>query len=187
MEAELLRFPHKRIRAHVIKQYIQGRYKKVICFSCGNAAAELEAAGVDTLHIGDKGVLTPRQWFTQAEIADIWPGYFDATSGHLPIELMSILGSAYKAYLTQVMRLELPDLVYVPCGSGETLVCLKLAYPNKKFVAVYNLDKATEYSPRCPLNDLVKLLAEARIFHEGDIIKDGGDDHGKSGQEEEGL
>jgi hypothetical protein len=85
------------------------------------------------------------------------------------------------------MRLELPDVVYVPSGSGETLVCLKLAYPEKKFIAVYNLDAATEYSPRCPLNDFVKVMAEDRIFHSGIIIKDGGDDHGKARKEEKGL
>ena len=159
MEVELLRFPHKRIRAQIIKQYIEGRYKKAVCFSCGNAAMALEDAGVKTLHIGEHGVLKPQKWFTQAEIHEMFPDYFDATSGHLPAELMNMLANAYKNYLR-----ELPPEVYVPTGSGETLVCLKTAFPAVDFVAVYNLDKATEYGESCPLNALVKALAMDVIF-----------------------
>ena len=162
MGVKLLRFPHKRIRAHFIKQYMAQEGKtRAVCFSCGNAAAELETAGVDVLHIGAHGVLEPHKWFTQAEIKHIFPDYFDATSGHLPMELMYELGQAYAAHLGK-----LPETVYVPSGSGETVVCLKLAYPATHFVAVYNRDEATEYSPYCPLNALVRVLCD-------DIVLDG--------------
>ena len=163
MKYKLLRFPHKQLRACVIREYIRGRYDKVVCFSCGNAAKALEDAGVDTLHIGEMGVLEPHKWFTQAEIQKAFPTHFDATSGNLPVELMNKLAVTYRRYLTTTLdeykqQLE-DDVVYVPSGSGETLVCLKLAFPDKKFVAVYNLDKATEYSSECPLNGLVRALA----------------------------
>lgn len=159
MEVELLRFPHKRIRAQVIKEYMRGRYDRAVCFSCGNAARELEAAGVNVLHIGEKGDLVPTRWFTPREIAAAFDGYFDATSGHLPTDLMITLSEAYKNYFK-----ELPDTVYLPTGSGETLVCLKLAFPDTDFIAVYNLDKATEYDAACCLNKYVEIMASKIIF-----------------------
>lgn len=156
----LLRFPHKKIRAQVIKQYMQeSGYTKAVCFSCGNAADALIAEGVDTLHIGENGVLTPNKWFSPEEIANIWVGRFDATSGHLIHYLMEKIGKAYKEYLGT-----LPNIVYVPSGSGETLVCLKMAYPEIDFVAVYGLDKATEYNENAPLNTLVRILARDIYF-----------------------
>lgn len=159
MAVELLQFPHKIIRAKVIKDYMAGCYEKAVCFSCGNAAEALAGVGVDTLHIGPRGVLQPRKWFTPKEVKQAFPSHFDATSGHLTPDLMHEIGKAYRMALH-----ELPGTVYVPSGSGETLVCLKMVYPDKKFVAVYNLDEATEYSEEAPLNTLVRLLAEDIIF-----------------------
>ena len=94
------------------------------------------------------------------EIKNRFPTYFDATSGHLNIELMQQIGKKYKEYLG-----ELPSKVYVPTGSGETLVCLKLVYPKTKFIAVYNLGKETEYNENAPLNTLVRLLSEEIILN----------------------
>lgn len=162
MEVELLRFPHKRLRSVAIKQYMEkAGYRKAVCFSCGNAAQELARAGVDVLHIGPNGVLEPRRWFTQAEIANCFREYFDATSGHLPAELLKVLAKIYRGYLGEIGD----GRIYVPTGSGETLVCLKLAYPDKKFVAVYNLDASTEYNEAAPLNDLVRVLADEVVFY----------------------
>lgn len=155
---KLLRFEHKKIRANVIKEYI-GANKPVICFSCGNASRELKLAGLNVLDISPTGDLLALRWFTISEIKNKFPNYFDATSGHLDITLMGLIGKAYKENLGV-----LPSPCYVPCGSGETLVCLKLAYPNIDFVAVYNLDSATEYSDKAPLNDLVKVLAKDIIY-----------------------
>lgn len=165
MEAKtLLRFPHKEIRARAISDYMkEAGYTRAVCFSCGHAAQELEKVGVDVLHIGKRGKLTPNQWFTQAEITRDFNGYFDATSGHLPMDLMLNISVLFKRFLQN----KLNDVVYVPTGSGETLVCLKLAYPEKKFIAVYNLDEATEYCKYAPLNEMVKLLAEDITFANG--------------------
>ena len=158
---DLLTFPHKQIRSKVIKGYISGNFDKVVCFSCGNAGRALENEGLDVLHIGEEGVLTPNKWFTMQEIAHFFPDYFDGTSGHLSNELMQLVGDAYKEYLG-----ELPEVVYLPTGSGETLVCLKMAYPDVDFVAVYNLGKETEYSEYAPLNKLVELLSYDIIFND---------------------
>ena len=155
----LLVFPHKKIRSKVIKEYIDGEYDKIVCFSCGNAARALEDENLDVLHIGEEGVLNPLKWFTMKEVNHFFSEYFDGTSGHLSVELMELVGKAYKEYLG-----ELPDLVYIPTGSGETLVCLKMAYPNTDFVAVYNLGKETEYNENAPLNTLVRLLAYDIVF-----------------------
>ena len=155
---ELLRFPHKKIRAKVIENYL-GTNKDVICFSCGNASRELKLTSLRVLDISPNGDLIPNRWFSKKEIKSKFPQYFDATSGHLDLDLMYAIGLAYKEYLG-----ELPDVVYLPTGSGETLVCLKLVYPNTKFIAVYNLDAATEYSEFCELNELVKCLAYEIIY-----------------------
>lgn len=161
--SDLLRFPHKRLRAAAIREYMaEAGLARCVCFSCGNAAEALIAEGVDTLHIGPHGVLAPTRWFTPAQIARAFPGFFDATSGHLPLSLMTEIGQRYRAYLGG-----LPDVVRVPSGSGETLVCLKLAYPETDFVAVYNLDEATEYSAHAPLNSLVKALSKGVEFGNG--------------------
>lgn len=156
MAVEYLRFPHKRIRASEIKKYMKAAgYKKAVCFSCGNAARELQNVGVDVLHIGTQGDLVPNKWFKQEEINAIFPDYFDATSGHLPVQLMLNLAVRFREYLGNTV----PDIAYIPTGSGETLVCLKIAYPEKKFIAVYNIDDATKYEEAAPLNKLVELLA----------------------------
>lgn len=152
----LLIFPHKQIRAQAIKEYMErAGYERAVCFTCGNAADALAEAGVDVLHIGPRGDLIPGKWFTQADIHKAFPQYFDATSGHLPMELMLAIADRFRDHLQD----SLGDVAYVPTGSGETLVCLKLAYPDKEFVAVYDLNSATEYSEGAPLNKLVAALA----------------------------
>ena len=161
-----LKFPHKKIRAGVIKRYVGDR--PIVCLSCGNAAKELEAAGCEVLHIGEGGLLTPNRWLTQKEIAEMFPNYFDATCGHLPWELMVELSYVYRFFINQYLddsvvdRLNSEEEYDIMCGSGETLVCLKLAFPNTKFNAVYNVpeyEAETKYDEHAPLNGLVELLA----------------------------
>ena len=155
----LLRFEHKKIRAEVIKEYLKDKnYRGVVCFSCGNASRELKNVGLNVIDISVNGDLIANRWFKPSEVHEVFKDYFDATSGHLSIELMQLIGQAYKETLG-----DLPDINYIPSGSGETLVCLKLAYPDKNFVAIYNLDKATEYSEDATLNTMVKVLAKEVI------------------------
>lgn len=155
-------FPNKQIRAKVICDYLLNMpYRGCVCFSCGNASAALKAIGLDVIDISPTGDLLANRWWTQGDIARTWPDRFDATSGHLPISLMQKIGVAFAQHLNGLL-----DPIYeVPCGSGETLVCLKLAYPGIEFIAVYdNSEKATQYSAQAPLNGLVKLLAKEVII-----------------------
>lgn len=154
-----LTFPAKQLRAGVIASWCgAARVKHVVCFTCGNAASALRATGLDTvLEIGPRGELLAGTWWDQATIARYFPGYFDATSGHLPSELMNQLAVTYFNHLAQ----DLTEAAYdVPTGSGETLVALALAFPHKEFHAVYSSkDASCAYSPRAPLNALVRRLA----------------------------
>lgn len=156
---KLLRFDNKLIRAEVIKNFLAGKkYDGVVCFSCGNATRALKKVGLTTIDISPSGDFIANHWFTPSDVAAIFPTYFDATSGHLSLEVMELIGKAFKEHLG-----ELPNVNYVPSGSGETLVCLKLAYPDKKFVAVYNLDDATKFDEEATLNKLVSILADKII------------------------
>ena len=58
----------------------------------------------------------------------------------------------------------LPEHIFLPTGSGETLIELKMVYPKSRITAVYNLDDATEYDEACVLNSLVKALSEDIVF-----------------------
>ena len=70
--------------------------------------------------------------------------------------LMNILSDIYQ---NEFYYLEDEEEVVVPTGSGETLVCLAMAFPKVKFIARYNIDAATEYHEEAPLNKLVERLA----------------------------
>lgn len=141
----------KIIRANVIAQYIkEAGYRGVVCFSCGNAARALRAAGLMVVEVSPEGPLCPGKWWNPAEIHLVWPDLFDATSGHLPIPLMLKVARALRDHLG-----ELQEATYqVPTGSGETIVCLQWAYPDKRFVPLYGLGPETRYNNEAPLNDL---------------------------------
>jgi len=151
----MLRFPNKQIRSSVIADFVQrAGYRGCVCFSCGNASDALKNQGLYVLDVAPKGGLSANTWWTVDEIHKSWPDLFDATSGHLPTPLLNRIASAFKTFLGI-----LPEQRYeVPTGSGETIVCLKLAYPNTNFVPTYNLDEATKYNPQAPLNNLVEIL-----------------------------
>ena len=149
-------FPNKQIRANAIKEYCEKyNIKKLVCFSCGNASRSLKEVGLDVIDVSPNGDLEAKHWFTQREISELFPDRFDATSGHVPMELMIMISDHFKNYLK-----EIPEEIYLPTGSGETLVELKLAFPDTKIHAVYNINEATEYSEYCVLNNLVNVLAE---------------------------
>ena len=157
----MLRFPHKQLRAQVIADYLRecGRYEAgVVCFTCGNAAAALRAAGLYVVEVGPRGGLQAGRWWQPAQIARAWPTLFDATSGHLPLHLMAQVGAAYRGHLGP-----LAAAVEVPSGSGEGAVCLAMAYPATAFTAVFDDgEPATTYSDGAPLLPLVRKLCTVR-------------------------
>jgi len=151
----MLKFPNKKIRSAAILKYMQDAgISGAVCFSCGNASRELKKAGADVFDVSPFGCMRPNKWFTPAEIKKIWPDLFDATSGHLPLFLMIEISKLYKSFLGELENLE----YNVPTGSGETIFCLRMAYPKIKFKPVYNLDSATRYNSEAPLNYLVESL-----------------------------
>ena len=158
---KLMEFENKKIRAKVIKKYMdENNYTQAVCFTCGNASKELKKIGVNVLEISQHGDLTANKWFKISDIKNIFSNMFDATSGHLDIELMNLVSKEFKKELGELQE----NVLYVPTGSGETLVCLKMAYPKKEFVAVYNIDNATKYEKEAPLNKMVEACTKEIIY-----------------------
>lgn len=150
----------KRIRAEVIKKYMErtGK-KKAVCFTCGNAAKSLRETGVETLAIGEKEELKPGHWFTQIEIKNTFPEHFNATSGDIPIFLMEEIARRMRIAIGE----EPPREIRI--GSGETAVVMALAYPGKinEFVLVRDGGEETEYNKKATLNRLVEVIYRRRI------------------------
>jgi hypothetical protein len=162
--------PQKRLRATVIRTHVKATNAAgVVCFSCGNAAEALREWGdLTVVEVGARGPLQTDRWWTMTDIAAAFPGLFDATPGHLPLPMMAEVGRRLDVSYFREHPLGLEHEYKVPTGSGETLVCLKLAYPGAKLVTVYDDSKPeTCYDERNPLNNLVEALAE-RVERYGD-------------------
>lgn len=145
----------KRIRAQVVKEYMERNgITQAVCFSCGNASRELAKAGVNLVDISPRGDMTANRWFTLEEIRRIFPTAFDATSGHLPIDLLNTIADRIK----QEVTLDKPAY-RVATGSGETIVVLSIAFPDIAFVPVYDIDEATAYNEQAPLNGIVSAIS----------------------------
>lgn len=147
----------KAIRAILIKMYMQkAGYKQAVGFSCGNGNAALKKIGVDVLDISNYGELRANKWWKPEEINKHFPAHFDATSGHLSVYLLNELGKLLKQYIG---NLDKNSKYLVPSGSGETVVALKLAYPQIHFIAVYSkTNPSTLYEQNAPLNTVVRAM-----------------------------
>ena len=156
----LFRFDNKGLRAVAIAYYMRTNgYDKAVCFSCGNASRALKQCGIDVLDVSPTGDLQALRWFTIGEVHRHFPTHFDATSGPLPMDCMKEVAWWYKGKLKSI-----PDKINLPTGSGETLVCLKMAFPESHITAVYDLDDATRYEKDAPLNPLVLAMADSIVF-----------------------
>jgi len=157
-KATVLRFPNKALRARVIANYVRtAGYRGVVVFTCGNAARALRECGLEVVEIGSRGDLQTQKWWKAAEIHRLHPDLFDATSGHLPACLMVEVGKAFREHLGDLQ----PGQYAVPTGSGETIMCLRAAYPDPDIVfhAAYDDSKPeTTRDPMNPLNDFVDAL-----------------------------
>jgi hypothetical protein len=155
--------PHrKQLRSESIRQYLElMQIKKVVIFSCGNASETLKMMipDCDILDISPDGMLAPtNKWWSKKEIKDMWPDRFDATSGHLPeLIMLHITKLLLASPLTWLPFIPMQGKAYeVPTGSGETIVCLRQAYPNVIFEPVYNISVGTQYNQEAPLNKQVR-------------------------------
>ncbi|MBN1671175.1 MAG: hypothetical protein JXR37_09095 [Kiritimatiellae bacterium] len=160
-ELRLLIFPNKRLRAEAIRDFLKASGREgVVCFSCGNATQALKDAGIHTVAISEHDELSTKKWWEHSEIVKTWPHLLDATSGHLAAPIMLRVAEAFKAHLGPLD----PAVTYVvPTGSGETLVCLKMAYPDIRFLALYNVSPATAWEEKAPLNSLVRAISQRLI------------------------
>lgn len=148
----------KRIRAAVIREYMERNgITTAVCFSCGNASRALREAGVRVLDISPSGDLEARRWFTQEEIRRLWPTCFDATSGHLPTDVMLEIAARLRQRYEGEFR---PGNGYkVAAGSGETALCLAVAFPDCVFVPAFdNASPATAREPEAPLIPFLRAL-----------------------------
>lgn len=143
----------KKIRAEIIKEYLFClNTDKTVCFSCGNASRNLKETGLNVIE-----VVNPERWWDQFEIAGKYK-IFDSTSGHLPMFLMKKIAEQLRDLVN--MKLDKTKVNYIEAGSGETFVCLKIAFPEIEMTPVYDdSKKATKYNELAPLNNLVRALS----------------------------
>ena len=156
-----IRVPAKQVRAEEIACYVtEAGYRGVVCFSCGNASRALREIGLYVVDVSPSGDLEARRWWTPAEIHKAWPDLFDATSGHLPGTIMVRLAARYRTILG-----ELQDGVEydVPTGSGETIACLRWAYPRVSFHPRYGGAASIRYEPQAPLTAMVNEWKEHKF------------------------
>lgn len=145
----------KRIRSMVVLRHLfrGSDYPcPVLCFSCGHASAVLKKMFLTAcpvlgqpqpthfLDISPKGDLAPTaKYWSLDDIGFGFPGYFDATSGHLPTtavqRLAEYYGDLYLAGLLPELDNSIPVLCLDGCtrvncalvasGSGETVKALQ--------------------------------------------------------------
>jgi len=158
----------KLVRSEIIIDYVlNAEIKKIVIFSCGNAAEflsekiEEKDLKINLLRImPNEGDLKSQRWFRKEEIKKWFPDSFDATSGHLSLILMIRIAKilANEDSLINIFKSNLNGEFEIPTGSGETIICMKMAFPNLKFIPLYNLEgeNGTKYDEENPLNWLVE-------------------------------
>ena len=123
----------KDIRSNKIIRHVKHlkRCHGIILLSCGNAynalkqlgdAAGIKVVGLSTSHQYEGATRLENRYYTKREIRNLYPGWFNATPGALSHELMSEVGSEIYRRLTE--RGYHREKLYVPVGSGETLISL---------------------------------------------------------------
>lgn len=152
----------KKLRSVIIAEHVeQSSYDGIVIFSCGNASAELKKKTSKlVIDISPQGDLAPTaKWWTPAEIHRAWPGFFDATSGHLPGFLMAQIAMTIRDLPSIWLEQEISEreIYEVPTGSGETIICLRWAFPKYTFIPVYNINKGSIFDERAPLNKIFEV------------------------------
>ena len=171
----------KRIRAEVIKRYLGS--ERCFAFSCGNATRALKEAGVNVVGISPHDLLSANGYINPLKAKEMF-ACFDATSGHLPLFLMELIAYEIKNHLienTDVFQDK--ELIYVPTGSGETILALSYYIPIARLVAVvdYEDEKSpTFFSPAytplyCLLTKNFEIIDKSKLpeIHSGYVITKG--------------
>ncbi len=152
---------NKKERSSIVIDYAKTHlYEGIVVFSIGNPedlTRSILRSSLNLISVSPGGDLqSANKWWSQEEIRTSWPNYFDATSGHLPLFLLNKIVIKIRSKFLGIRE----DVEYfVPTGSGETFVCMAMAFPTISFKAVYNIDRYTQWNPNAPLNDLVNALA----------------------------
>lgn len=166
------RVDFKGIRARVIEEHMtRSDYMSAVCFSCGNAARAL-AKYINVLEIGPRGDFQTKRWWTPEQIHELWPLKFDATPGHLPLFLMLRIAMRIRDIVGWIQDTEeYPGLgLAVPTGSGESIMCMHLAYPTFRFIAVYDDNSpSTSYFCGAPLSNVVQRFFAPVYIKAGEI------------------
>jgi hypothetical protein len=56
------------------------------------------------------------------------------------------------------------NFYFVPTGSGETIIELRLAFPETHFIALYNYSRGSQFEEQAPLNNAVSILFPTRFY-----------------------
>jgi len=148
----------KKIRAFIIKSHLDKLgLDTCVCFTSGNATRFLRRAGLKVVSIGNKEDLSSNKWFSYTDIQKSFNGLFDATSGHLPLPFLNEISSRLKKEYAGFFN---KDKIYpIKIGSGETILCLKLAFPEISFEPIRIKGYApTKFDKEAPLNDLIQVI-----------------------------
>lgn len=121
---------NKRLRARVIKKYYGDQ--RLYAFSCGNATAALAKEGCNLVAIDGSSPIEARRYVTP-KASDHYFNGTNVTSGYLPLHLMLELAREYQHNIGEVSEF---DRIFVPCGSGETLLALSFFIPMRKLLPI---------------------------------------------------
>jgi len=163
MEILRVNLLEKKIRAEVIKQYLNALgTSKCVCFTCGNAGMFLKEVGLDVITVGDNELLKPVRWFSLEEIENTFK-CFNATSGYLNMVLIDRIAKKMRETIGNLEH----EHYFVPTGSGETLLVLTLAYPDKFFFPLREGTPETQFDEGNPLNSFIEAIAirNHRLMH----------------------
>ena len=154
-----MRDVNPQVRAGVIRDYmVQSGYKRAVCIGSHLAAYALRDAGVSVLEIGPLGVLQTNKYWTPEEIHVQWPDLFDATPGHLPAFILSRIAIAYRGWMAVDVQADMRAVghVNVPTASGETIVCLRWAFPDAVFRRVPSCTIDSQYHTHSQLYQVTR-------------------------------
>lgn len=160
----ILEFPHKALRSEVICNYVrQSAYDGVVVITCGNAGKALKVEG-EKQGVGVTVLEQPKEWYSHERISKEFPNFFDATSGHLPMWLMQRIADKFRAYFKSEGMFFEDNFYFVPTGSGETIITLRLAFPETNFIALYNYSRGSQFEEKAPLNNAVEIMFPTRFY-----------------------